>query len=116
MPPNYEGKCISNHMIIFITAPVSITSLGMTSDFNSLFTLNCTSTGSPATTVTWTKDGALLAESDTYRMTQLLYSGTTSTYFNLLEVNAGPYAVTGDYSCTVSNLLGNATSNVTIGG
>ena len=95
---------------------MSITSLDVISYPSPLFTLNCTSSGSPATTVTWTKDGVLLAQSNTYRMTQILYSGTTATYFNLLEVNAGPYAVTGYYSCEVSNLLGNATRNATFNG
>lgn len=95
---------------------MSITNLGTTSNLGSLFAVNCTSTGSPATRVTWTKDGVLLTESDTYRMTQVLYSGTTSTYFNMLEVNTGPYAVTGDYSCEVSNSLGSTTRNVTFRG
>lgn len=95
---------------------MSITSLGVSSESRQLFTINCTSSGSPATAVTWTKDGVLLAESNTYRMTQVLYSGTSSTYFNLLEVNTGPYAVTGHYSCEVSNLLGNTIRNATFRG
>jgi hypothetical protein len=81
-----------------------------------LFTLNCTSSGSPATTVSWRKDGVLLTEGNTYHMTQLLHSGTSSTYFNLLEVNAGPYAVVGNYSCEVSNRLGSVTRNAVFGG
>ncbi len=101
-------------MFSFLTAPVSITSLDVTS--GSSFTLNCTSSGSPATTVTWTKDGVLLTESNIYHMTQILYSGTAATYFNLLEVNAGPYAVTGDYSREVTNLLGSAMRNATFRG
>lgn len=48
----------------------------------------------------------MLTASGMYRMTQVLHSGTTATYFNLLEVNAGPYAVTGNYSCEVANSLG----------
>ena len=66
--------------------------------------------------VTWTKDGVVLTAGSTYRMTQLLHDGVRATYFNLLEVNAGPYAVTGDYSCEVSNSLGNARRNTTFGG
>ena len=55
-------------------------------------------------------------ENAVYRMTQILYSGITATYFNLLEVNAGPYAVIGDYSCEVSNSLGRIRRNATFGG
>lgn len=96
-------------------AMVSISSLEITGS-SSVFTLNCTSTGSPATAVTWTKDGVVVVESTTYLMRQILHSGTTATYFNLLEVNAGPYFVTGDYSCEVSNLLGSTRRNVTLEG
>lgn len=95
---------------------MAISSLEATSDFGSLFTLNCVSSGSLASSVIWVKDGEVLSESDTYRMTQLLQSGTTSTYFNLLEVNSGPYAITGEYSCEVSNSLGSDTRNTTIKG
>ena len=98
----------------FIAEP-SITSLAAISD-GSLFTLNCTSIGSPATDVTWRKDGRILSASSVYGISQILYSGRTSTYFNLLEVDAGPYAVTGDYSCEVSNLLGSDSRDANFGG
>ena len=95
---------------------MSIISLDVSSAATSLFTLNCTSSGSPATTVTWIKDGVVLAESSTYHMSQVLYSGPTATYYNLLEVNAGPYFVTGDYSCEVANVLGSDRRNASFTG
>lgn len=49
-------------------------------------------------------------------MVQILHSGITATYFNLLRVNAGPYAIVGDYSCEVSNRLGSDTRNKTFRG
>jgi hypothetical protein len=49
-------------------------------------------------------------------MTQLLQNGATSTYYNLLTVNSGPYALTGDYRCEVSNILGTAAINISIEG
>lgn len=91
-------------------------SLDKTSDFGSLFTLKCVSSGSPATTVLWKKDGQLLAQSDIHQMTQILQNGATSTYYNLLTVNSGPYALIGDYSCEVSNILGRATINISVEG
>ncbi len=96
--------------------PVSITSLDLSSAASLLFTLNCTSSGSPATTVAWRKYGALLSESGVYQISQILYSSTTSTYFNLLAVDVGPYGVIGDYSCEVSNILGSVTRNATFSG
>ena len=49
-------------------------------------------------------------------MTQILQNGATSTYYNLLTVDSGPYALTGDYSCEVSNTLGTATVNISVEG
>ena len=49
-------------------------------------------------------------------MSQILQNGATATYFNLLEVNSGPYAITGEYSCLVSNTLGSDIRNTTIEG
>lgn len=91
---------------------MSIQSLEESSNSASVFTLKCTSTGSPATTVIWRKDGTVLTESSIYHMTQTLHNGFAATYMNYLEVNAGPYAVVGNYSCTVSNILGYDTQNV----
>ena len=102
--------------VILPPASVTITSVGTTSDFGSLFTLNCVSSGSPASSVVWMKDGEVLSETSTYKTSQLLQNGATSTYFNLLEVNSGPYAITGEYSCEVSNSLGSDTRNVTVRG
>ena len=70
------------------------------------------STGSPATTVTWRMDDIVVTESSTYQMTQRLQNGFTATYMNYLAVNTGPYAIVGNYSCTVSNILGYDTENI----
>ena len=95
---------------------MSILSLEVVSRSALVFTLNCTSTGSPATTVTWTKDGTVLTASSIYRMTQRLHYGITATYYNYLEVNTGPYAVIGAYSCEVSNIFGSDRRNMTFEG
>ena len=101
---------------MFVLFHFIITSLDINSDSRSPFTLNCTSSGSPATTVTWTKDGVVLRASGTYQMTQVLQDGVTATYSNLLVVRAGPYAVIGDYSCEVSNSIGSDRRNATFRG
>ena len=98
------------------TVSIIASSLDKTSDYGSCFTLKCVSSGSPATTVHWKKDDHLLTGSDIYQMTQILQSGVTSMYYNLLTINSGPYAVIGDYSCVVSNSLGAADVNISIEG
>ena len=103
-------------LLYFYTAPVSIASLERTGDFQPIFTLKCTSTGSPATAVTWTKDGVLLTNSEVIHMSQLLTDGTTATYSNLLSFDALPSMVVGLYSCTVDNDFGAATQTITFTG
>ena len=95
------------HDAIFPSAPITITSLGRSGGVNSIFSLTCTSTGSPATTVTWSRNGILLpTTSTTYSMTTDLVNGESSLYENTLQVQGAPDSVTGEYSCSISNVLG----------
>ena len=73
-------------------------------------TLNCISTGSPATTVMWTKDDITLNNNAGYQMSQILTDGTTSTYLNLLYISLDPDDLTGLYSCRVMNQIGFSSS------
>ena len=66
--------------------------------------MNCTSTGSVATTVKWFKSGQLLLPGILYEMVQILRDGVTSTYDNLLVVHTPIISErTGEYHCEVSN-------------
>ena len=79
--------------------------------------LTCTSTGSPATTVTWTKGGATLTvDGTTYSMTQTVTDRRTSTYENVLTFpTTGD--ITGTYGCQVGNALGDSvTKSVNVEG
>ena len=69
--------------------------------------LTCVSTVSPATTVSWMKDGQPLTTdgSSYYTLTQTVTDRTTSTYANVLTVSNGT-GVAGTYTCTVTNGLG----------
>ncbi len=91
--------------LIVLSAPPSIASL--TFDPGS-FTLTCTSIGSPATTITWMKDGSpLVINGTTYCMEQTVTERPTSTYDNVLTiVDSG--SSFGTYSCEVSNALGSS--------
>ena len=92
---------------------VSPTIMGMEYDEDSR-SVRCISTGSPATVVSWMKDGVIIDESSTdYTLTQTITNRATSTYNNILTVNEGaPGGVTGTYTCTVTNELGSATDQV----
>ena len=70
-------------------------------------TLTCVSTVSPATTVSWMKDGQPLTTdgSSYYTLTQTVTDRNTSTYSNVLTVSNGT-GVAGTYNCTVTNDLG----------
>ena len=79
-------------------------------------TLTCVSTVSPATAVSWMKDGQPLTTdgSSYYTLTQTVTDRTTSTYSNVLTVNEG-IGIAGAYNCTVSNDLGSDSKTVALG-
>ena len=72
--------------------------------------MRCVSTGSPATTVSWMKDGLLIDDITGYTLTQTVTDRVNSTYSNVLRVSEGDPGST--YTCTVSNELGNSTRDV----
>jgi len=73
--------------------------------------LTCTSTGGPATTVTWRKDGAVITLNATYQQTQVVTDPVTGTYQTVLTIDQSVTDIFGTYSCTVGNTRG--TSNAT---
>ena len=86
------------------SAPPTVSSLTYDSDAR---TLTCTSTDSPATNVTWTRDGVTLTvDGTTYSMTQTVTDRRASTYENVLATRdiSGTYV----YSCLVRNALGDS--------
>lgn len=109
---NPAGHPQSNNItaLIYLTLHVlySMSTAGVVAvtDLNyeeSSLTLICTSTGGPATTVTWTKDGASLAAADTYQQSQTITDMLTATYENRLSIITRSDSVSGDYACTVQN-------------
>ena len=84
---------------------------------DAVFTLNCTTAGSLATNVTWTKDGETVAANDTFEVLQILQDGVAAMYSNLLRVYTEPLDVVGVYTCSVDNSVGEpATQMLTIQG
>lgn len=73
------------------------------------FALTCTSSGGPATTVTWTRDGTVITHDSNHVLTQTVLNARTAVYDNVLTVT-GPES--GSYQCIVSNTRGTVTSAV----
>ncbi len=67
--------------------------------------LVCTSSGGPATSVTWTKDGVPLSEADQtmFRQSQLVVDSLDSVYENRLNLLNKSSSHSGSYTCTVAN-------------
>ena len=91
-------------VVMFYSVTPIITGLTLEPDS---FTLTCTTTGSPATTVTWMKDGSPLdIDGTTYSMEQNVTVRANSTYDSVLTINDGNRNDLGTYSCEVQNALG----------
>ena len=66
---------------------------------------NCTSTESPATSVTWLRDGTAIQNDVHHVLEQHLIDRRLSTYDNLLIIRT-PTILSGRYNCSVNNTLG----------
>lgn len=90
----------------FIAGIPLVTSLSAReSNDTSVFTLNCSSTYSPATRVIWTKDSEVLPEYVTY---QIMRDGLTTAYDTLLDIQADVDGLIGTYTCMVINSAGHS--------
>ncbi len=68
-----------------------------------VFTLTCISTGGPATTVTWERDGVQLMNDSPYSISQVVENTVQAVYSNRLSVTG---RLTGSYRCSVNNIRG----------
>ena len=68
-----------------------------------VFTLTCTSTGGPATTVTWTRDGDNVTYDRSHVLTRTVLDAMAVRYSNTLTVTG---VEGGRYRCIVSNARG----------
>ena len=73
-------------------------------------TLSCTSSGGPATNVTWRKDNVIIPlTSSTHQQSQRVAEEVTSIYYNLLSITSSNIEDhSGTFSCTVENNRGSS--------
>ena len=94
------------HALYFSDAGnLEINSMTLTSELNStltlVLTLTCTSTGGPATDVTWMRNGKVLINDNAYSInSQKLIDSQSATYTHTLRVTE---RLVGEYQCNVSN-------------
>ena len=81
-------------------------------------TLTCTSTGGPATTVTWRRDGVVITLNDTYQQTKRVVDPGNGTYQTVLTIDSslGQSDIVGTYNCTVENDRGESSETVVVTG
>ena len=80
-------------------------------------TLICTSTGGPATSVTWRRDNTpLVVDGTTYEHSQIITDTDTATYQNRLRIVDKSATLSGTYTCSVGNSRGSTSVPVEIAG
>ena len=108
---------ISYYCVVILVGAVTISGqiqFSLLTDVNAatpMFTLTCTSTGGPATTVTWTLNGSEITYDANHVLTQTVINTTTAEYNNTLTVTGRE---PGNYQCTVSNARGSDTSQLLV--
>ena len=82
---------------------------------SSVFTLTCVSTGGPATTINWTRNGSIVFNDANHVLTQTVTNQLTATYNNTLTVTGRE---PGNYTCSVANdrTAPPATASLTVAG
>ena len=84
---------------------------------NSSQTLICTSSGGPATSVTWTLNGSpITVDSDVYEASQIITDTVSAVYQNRLTLVAKSASLSGTYACSVGNTRGESRASLTISG
>ena len=81
-------------------------------------TITCTSTGGPATDVTWSKDNVniRLTMGDLYEHSQIIINTTSATYENKLRIVDKSSEAAGDYTCEVINPRGSVIGSLYVQG
>ena len=105
---------ISHYFNLYIRAGLPIVT-SLTFDDQSR-ALTCTSTGGPATTVTWRRDGVVITLNATHQQTKRLVDPVAGTYQIVLTIDpsVGWSDIVGTYNCTVENARGESSETVVV--
>ena len=79
-------------------------------------TLTCTSTGGPATTVIWRRDGVVITLNTTHQQTNRVVDPVEGIYQTVLTINSSVGQIMGIYNCTVKNIRGESSKTVFVPG
>jgi phosphoribosylformylglycinamidine (FGAM) synthase-like amidotransferase family enzyme len=84
-------------------------------------TITCTSTGGPATDVTWSKDDvnislSIASNEGLYEYSQIIINTTSATYENRLRIVDKSSEAAGNYTCKVTNPRGSMNESLYIQG
>ena len=82
-------------------------------------TMTCTSTGGPATDVTWFKDNEKIitvSNGGIYEQSQIITNTSSATYENRLRIVNKSSKAAGTYSCLVTNPRGSTNESLYIQG
>ena len=82
-------------------------------------TVTCTTSGGPATDVTWFKDNekiTMTSSGGLYEHSRVITNTTRATYENRLRIVDKSSKVAGTYTCEVTNSRGNTKKNLYIQG
>ena len=82
-------------------------------------TTTCTTSGGPATDVTWFKDNEKIITTSSgglYEYSQVITNTTSATYENRLRIIDKSSKVAGTYTCEVSNPSGSTNETLCIQG
>ena len=77
----------------------------------------CTSTGGPATSVSWSRNNTpLVVDGTIYQQLQVVMDTSTATYENRLSIVSKSASLSGVYMCSVGNSRGDTTSSLELTG
>ena len=80
-------------------------------------TFTCTSTGGPATSIIWRKNGAVITLNATHQQTKRVVDPVIGTYQTVLTIDpsVSQSDTVGAYNCTVENARGRSSRTVIVG-
>ena len=112
---SYFGiHCANTHTVSPTISKMEYSAVG-----GGTYSITCTTTGSPPTTVAWMRNGAELTTSEgggRYTSSQTVIDRPSSTFDNVLTIKGSYGDAVGDYSCNISNSLGETSAEKTING